>query len=112
MQASTQRSTEHREWVTLVGRDCDIQYWKTPEERTPVQDMDREYSPGEVEASEEWIVPLLEPVRLAYMTKPFVLQICMSDKPLSVDAEIAALVGIHPKLGGTWKEIFVHKTLR
>ena len=35
--------------------------------------------------------------------KPFVLQICMPEKPLAKDAEVATLVGIHPKKGGTWK---------
>jgi hypothetical protein len=57
-------------------------------------------------------VPLLEPVRLTYMTEPFVLEICLPEKPLDVDADVAVLVGIHPKNGGTWKEIYVYKALQ
>lgn len=112
MQASTVQSSEHRLWVHLVGRDHDVQYWRTPDERTDIVELDRDYSPGEVEESEQWIVPILEPVRLTYMTKPFVLQICMPEKPIPGDAEVAMLIGIHPKLGGTWKEILVFKSLQ
>jgi hypothetical protein len=77
MQASTIESTEHRTWVHLVGRSHDIQYWKTEDQRTCIQDLDRDYSPGELNPSEEWIVPLFEPVRLMYMTQPFALQVCI-----------------------------------
>lgn len=112
IQGSILESTENRLWVNLVGRGHDIQYWRTPDQRTCVQDYDREYAPGDVEPSEEWLVPLLEPVRLTYMTQPFVLQIFLPDKPLDADAEVAVLIGIHPKAGGTWKEIFVNKILR
>jgi hypothetical protein len=103
MQASIVESTENRLWVHLVGRDHDVHYWRTPDERTAVVELDRDYSPGEVEESEQWIVPILEPVRMMYMTQPFVLQICMQERPLPPNAEVAMLIGIHPKLGGTWK---------
>jgi hypothetical protein len=103
MQASVVETTEHRLWVHLVGRDHDIHFWRTPDERTAVVELDRDYSPGEVEDTEQWIVPLLEPVRMMYMTQPFVLQICLPEKPLPANAEVAMLIGIHPKLGGTWK---------
>ena len=103
MQASVVESSEHRMWVHLVGRDHDVQFWRTPDERTAVVELDRDYSPGEVEECEQWIVPILEPVRMMYMTQPFVLQICMPEKTLPPDAEVAMLIGIHPKLGGTWK---------
>ncbi len=113
MQASTIESTEHRNWVHLVGRGYDIQYWRTPDQRTCSVEFDRDYGPGVVEPSEEWIVPILEPVRLTYLVEPpFTLQICMPEKPLPPDAEVAVLVGIHPKQGGTWKEILVYKSLR
>ena len=113
MQASTIESTEHRKWVHLVGRGYDIQYWRTPDQRTCSVEYDRDYGPGVVEPSEEWIVPILEPVRLTYLVEPpFTLQICMPEKPLPPDAEVAVLVGIHPKQGGTWKEILVFKSLR
>lgn len=112
MQAAVIESTEHREWVNLIGRGHSIQYWKTPDDRPCIQEYDRDYSPGELEITEEWIVPLFEPVRLTYMTKPFVLQVCLPEKPLPADADVACLVGIHPKMGGTWKEIFVYKSLR
>lgn len=75
MQAATIQSTEHREWVRLIGRDHDLQYWRTPDQRTDVQVLDRDYVPGELEESENWIIPIFEPVRLTYMTQPFELQI-------------------------------------
>ena len=109
MQASVVQSTENRMWVHLIGRAHDIQYWCTPDDRTCLQTYDRDYAPGDLFDSEQWIVPLLEPVRLTYMTEPFVLQICMQEHPLPKNAEVAHLIGIHPKQGGTWKEIFVHR---
>ena len=112
MQAATLQSAEHREWVRLVGRSCDLQYWKTPDARPDPQVFDREYQPGELEESEQWIVPLLEPVRLTYMTRPFVLQIVLPELPLSPHAEVAVLIGLHPKRGGNWKAIYVFKSLR
>lgn len=75
MQAATIQSTEHREWVRLIGRDHDLQFWRTPDQRTDVQVLDRDYVPGELEDSENWIIPIFEPVRLAYLTQPFELQI-------------------------------------
>lgn len=38
--------------------------------------------------------------------------ICLPENPLPHDADVAYMVGIHPKLGGTWKEIFVYKSRR
>lgn len=98
--------------LTATCRGCDIQFWRTPDERPCAQEFDREYSPGDLEPSEEWIAPLLEPVRLAYLTKPFVLQICLPSLPLHKDAAVALLAGMHPTLGGTWKEIVVRKHSR
>ena len=112
MQAATLQSAEHREWVRLVGRNCDLQWWKTPDARPDPQTFDREYAPGELEESEQWIIPIFEPVRLTYMTRPFVLQIVLPEHPLSPHAEVAVLMGIHPKKGGNWKAIYVFKQLR
>ena len=111
MQVTIVETTENRLWVSLTGRNYDIQYWKTPDERPCLQEYDRDYNPGELFETEEWIAPLLEPVRLTYMVKPFVLQICMPEAPLSPQVNVACLVGIHPKNGGVWKEIFVFKKL-
>jgi hypothetical protein len=110
MQAATIESAEHRECVRLVGRNHDLHYWKTPDPRPEIQVLDRDYNPGELEASEQWIVPLFEPVRLTYLTQPFTLQICLPEKPLDENAEVAYMIGIHPQKGGTWKEIFVFKS--
>ena len=74
--------------------------------------FDREYQPGELEETEQWIIPIFEPVRLTYMTKPFVLQIVLPELPLSPHAEVAVLMGLHPKKGGNWKMIVVFKHLR
>jgi hypothetical protein len=103
MLAATVQSCEHRKWVHLVGRQHDVHFWCTPDERTAVVDLDRDYAPDELSSSEAWIAPLLEPVRLTYMTQPFVLQICMPERAYPPSAEVAMLIGIHPKLGGTWK---------
>jgi hypothetical protein len=75
MQAATIQSTEHREWMRLIGRDHDLQFWRTPDQRTDVQILDRDYVPGELEESENWIIPIFEPVRLTYLVQPFELQI-------------------------------------
>jgi hypothetical protein len=64
MQCATVQSAEHREWVRLIGRHHDLHYWKTADPRVLPQVNDRDYNPGELENSEMWIVPLLEPVRL------------------------------------------------
>ena len=112
MQASTVQSTEHREWVRLIGRNHDIQFWRTADPRPCVLEFDRDYIPGELEPSEEWIIPIFEPVRLSYLVQPFELQVCLPDKPLSENASVAYMIGVHPKTGGAWKEIFVFKHLR
>jgi len=133
MQAATIESAEHREWVRLIGRDHDLHFWKvsvnfffcglifffnispfyqTPDPRTDVQVLDRDYVPGELEDSEQWIIPIFEPVRLTYLMKPFPLQICLPENALPADADLAYMIGLHPELGGTWKEIFVFRTLR
>lgn len=112
MQAATIQSTEHREWVRLIGRDHDLQFWRTPDPRTDVQILDRDYVPGELEEHENWIIPIFEPVRLQYLTQPFELQVCLPENPLPKNADVAMMIGIHPKLGGTWKEIFVYKSRR
>jgi hypothetical protein len=46
------------------------------------QELDRDYAPGELEATETWITPIFEPVRLSYMVEPFVLQICLPEGAL------------------------------
>jgi hypothetical protein len=112
MQGSITESTVHRTCINLIGRGHTIHHWQTPDERSCIQLFDREYSAGELHDTEEWIIPIFEPVRLTYMTQPFVLQICLPTEYLSPDADVASLIGIHPKNGGTWKEIFVFKSLR
>ena len=57
MQASICESTVNREWVHLIGRDHDIEYWKTPDIR-PIScplEMQRDYIPGELNDTEQWI---------------------------------------------------------
>jgi len=79
MQAATIENAENREWVRLIGRDHDLQFWCTPDPRTDVQILDRDYIPGELEETEQWIIPIFEPVRLTYLEKPFPLQVCYSN---------------------------------
>lgn len=78
MQAATIETAENREWVRLIGRDHDLQFWRTPDPRMDVQILDRDYVPGELEETEQWIVPIFEPVRLSYLTEPFPLQVLFS----------------------------------
>lgn len=111
MQVTIVEATEHRLWVSLTGRHHDIQYWRTPDERPCIQEFDRDYNPGELFETEQWIAPLFEPVRLAYMVKPFVLQVCMPDAAYGADVDVACMIGVHPKAGGVWKEILVFKKL-
>lgn len=85
---------------------------QTPDPRTDVQILDRDYVPGELEETEQWIIPIFEPVRLTYLMKPFPLQICLPENALPADADVAYMIGLHPELGGTWKEIFVFRSLR
>jgi len=109
MQASTVQDAEHREWVHLIGRNHDLQFWKTIDPRPCVQECDREYIPGELEDTENWIVPIFEPVRLKYLVKPFVLPIFLPEQPLSADAHVAYMIGVHPERGGTWKEFYIFR---
>ena len=41
VQASVVEATRNRQWVHLVGRDHDVHYWCTEDERTAVVDFDR-----------------------------------------------------------------------
>eukprot|EP01083_Nonionella_stella_P030773 84290_1 len=112
MQCAVIESAKNREWVRLVGRHHDIAFWKTPDDRMALQVNDRDYEPGFLPPSEQWIIPLFEPVRLAYFTQPVEVQFCLPEATLSSDANVAYLVAIHPKAGGTWKEVFVFKHQR
>lgn len=83
IQAATVETAEHRDLYELIGRDHSIEHWyhhilsrfhhifeqnsrKTPDERPGLIPFEtREYSPGELELSERWIVEVFEPIRLA-----------------------------------------------
>ena len=115
MQAATIQNAENREWVRLVGRQHDIQYWKTPEPRMCEQELMREYDPTELEESERWILPIWEPVRRKFFVPPPPnppIPIWLPERPLDPKAEVCYMVATHPKKGGTIKEIFVWKTLQ
>eukprot|EP01012_Entosiphon_sulcatum_P009332 TRINITY_DN1521_c0_g2_i1.p1 TRINITY_DN1521_c0_g2~~TRINITY_DN1521_c0_g2_i1.p1 ORF type:complete len:4962 (-),score=1074.52 TRINITY_DN1521_c0_g2_i1:73-14958(-) len=110
MQCAVVESAQNRQWVRLVGRDHDIHWWTTKDDDVAEQLVDRDYDPGELFPSEQWIVPLFEPVRLALFDDPMnPVPIMMPDDPLPDHAVVAYLVAVHPKQGGTWKEIFVFK---
>jgi len=114
MQAATVQMAVHREVYTLIGRDHELAYWKTPEERHAnlPESYGRPYDPEELMPSEQWIAGLFENVRLAYLIEPQPLPILLPQEPFPDDAEVVILLGIHPKTFGILKEFVVHKTNR
>jgi len=120
MQAATIQNAENRQWVRLVGRQHDIEFWRTPDTvegkpRLAEQELMREYNPTELEDTERWIVPIWEPVRRKFFVPPPPnppIPIWIAEEPLDKDAEVVYMTASHPKLGGTIKEIYVFKTLQ
>ena len=114
MQAATIQIAEHRDWYRLVGHSADLFYWKSPEARlAPLPEVyGRPYAPGELEEQEQWIAPLFEPVRLAYLVKPEPLPLYMPEEPYPGNADVAVVLGVHPKNFGVLKEFVVHRVHR
>uniref|UniRef100_A0A7S1J653 ubiquitinyl hydrolase 1 n=1 Tax=Eutreptiella gymnastica TaxID=73025 RepID=A0A7S1J653_9EUGL len=110
MQGAVVESCTNREWIRLMGRDHDVHWWHTDDPDRAEQTLERDYDPGDLFPSEGWVKDLFEPVRLALFNDPFrPIPIMMPDTPLPDTAGVAYLVALHPKAGGTWKEIFVYR---
>lgn len=108
IQAALLETAQNRDLFELVSREHTLQHWKTPDERPGLLPLEtREYSPGELDASEQWIAELLEPVRLTYMMKPVPIRILMPSALTPRDATVAVLYALHPMNNGAWKEIHV-----
>jgi thiol-disulfide isomerase/thioredoxin len=113
MQCAVVEQAEHRHWFRLIGRFHDIQYWTTPDPSPALQVNDREYDPGCLGRHEQWILPLFEPVRLAFFNDPMSpVEFVLPEEELSASSTVAYIVALHPKRGGTWKEVFVFRDFR
>jgi thiol-disulfide isomerase/thioredoxin len=102
-----------RTWFRLLGRNHDLQYWD-PDDRTAIQEFDREYDPSECPPTEHWIVRLFEPIRRSYYVPPAVpapIPFMLPETILGADEDIAILVGLHPEEGGVLIEVTLCKSL-
>jgi len=111
MQCVVKESAVHRDWISMLGRDHDIHYWKDGDPNGGAEQiLDRDYDPGYLPKSETWIVPLFEPIRLAFFDDPRIeWEIMMPEKELDPNATVAYMVVLHPKLGTTFREVFLYK---
>ncbi|KAH8047642.1 hypothetical protein JL720_16064 [Aureococcus anophagefferens] len=73
VQAATVSSATNREWLRLVSSSLELQIWTTPDARPLAPHppgLLREYAPDALEKDEYWLLPLVEPLRLAYFNDP------------------------------------------
>ena len=116
IQASLIERAEHRQVYRLVGLHHELEYWPTAHTVCPPlgDEWDREYDPAELFDSELWIVNLFEPVRKNFFDGPSPppMQFMLPEKALPEDAEVAVILGLHQKLGGPWKLVYVFRRLR
>ena len=116
IQASLVENAEKRQRYRLVGLNHEIEYWPTPHNVCPPlgEEWERDYDPMDLFDTEKWIVSLFEPVRKAMFDGPSPpsMQFLMPGKPLSADAEVAILIGLHPNLGGPFKLVYLFRRLR
>jgi hypothetical protein len=107
---------ENRVWYRIIGRNYDVQHWRTPDLRvdnsTPivVEAFDRFYDPTDLYSTERWIIPIFEPVRKVFMMGPPPWDLRMQAKRLSKEASVAYI--IHVNKDGCLKEILVYKYLK
>ncbi|KAH8046329.1 hypothetical protein JL720_16406 [Aureococcus anophagefferens] len=70
----------------------------------------REYAPDALEKDEYWLLPLVEPLRLAYFNDPRdPVHLWMAEDPLDASATVARLVANRPEAGGCWREIYAFR---
>lgn len=115
IQASTLQSGEHRVTYRLVGLSHELHAWQTPHTScSPMADQfEREYSPDELFPSENWIKGVWEPLRDAQYNgrpmQPPAMTFMMQESPLRDNAEVAVLLGLHQKMGGPYKLVYVFR---
>ena len=115
IQASTLESGEHRRKYRLVGLSHELHYWHTPHMScSPMSDQfEREYNPTELFNSETWIKGIWEPLRDAQYNgrpmQPPAMTFMMQEAPLRETAEVCVLLGLHQKLGGPYKLVYIFR---
>ena len=116
IQASLISTAENCEVYRLIGLNCTIEYWRSPHKICPPIDdsWDREYDPAELGETETWITSLFEPIRKNFFSgpNPPPMQFMLPATQLSADAEVAIILGLHQKIGGPFKLIYLFRRLR
>eukprot|EP01033_Poteriospumella_lacustris_P010457 gene10460-7435_t len=116
IQASLIATAENCDKFRLVGLNHEIEYWKTPHNVCPPlgEEWDREYDPAELADTERWIAHLFEPIRKNFFDGPMPppMQFMMTSKATPEDAEVAVMVGLHQKLGGPYKLVYLFRRLK
>lgn len=107
IQASVIESATHRSKYKLVGQNHEIHNWSTPHVSCASlgDQWERQYDPAELYETEQWLVPIFEPVRRAMFDgpNPKPMTFMMPERPLAEHAEVAVLLGLHQTLGGPYK---------
>eukprot|EP01038_Epipyxis_sp_PR26KG_P004458 gene4458-6304_t len=116
IQGSMLDRSEHRTRYRLVGLDHEIDYWSTPHHDCSIlgEEWDREYDPGDLGENEGWIPGIFEPIRKNFYSgeQPPPMQFMMSTLPTPANAEVVTLIGLHQKLGGPFKLVYLFRRLR
>jgi thiol-disulfide isomerase/thioredoxin len=116
IQASLIATAENCDKFRLVGLNHEIEYWKTPHNVCPPvgEEWDREYDPAELADTERWIANLFEPIRKSFFDGPSPppMQFMMTTKATPENAEVAVMVGLHQKLGGPFKLVYLFRRLK
>lgn len=119
IQASQLEKSENRQRFKLVGLNHEIEYWESPHCACPPlgDEWEREYDPADLFESEKWITSIWEPVRDAFFVQkspmqPPTMQFMMLEKASPPDAEMVVLIGLHQKLGGPFKLVYIFRRLR
>mmetsp|Transcript_7246 Transcript_7246/g.21392 ORF Transcript_7246/g.21392 Transcript_7246/m.21392 type:complete len:5155 (-) Transcript_7246:1654-17118(-) len=114
LQCAVVEEALHRHWFRIIGRDHDLQYWDQ-DNRTDLQEFDRDYDPSELGNSEQWIAELFEPIRQSYYMPPRVpepIPFVLPEAETDPEADVVQMFGIDPKAGGNIIEVFLCKSLK
>ena len=115
MQCVITQRAKNRVKARIVGRNHEIHFWPTADERLPEQKNLRFYDPADLLPHEQWIVPIFEPFRAAVFEPPPPqppIPFFIREDPVDKQATCVRLEGLDPKEGGVKYEVFVFKQLR
>jgi hypothetical protein len=116
MQASLLERAENRKRFRLVGLRHELEHWHTEHQQCPpmADEWERDYDPAELCDTEQWLVSLFEPVRKSFFNgpQPPPMTFMMPDQALPAEAEVAVLLGVHQKLGGPFKLVYLFRRFR